>query len=66
MSKNKRDPKLDDDLRHNPGIGQSKGAFAMGGDLDDAEGDNTLEGDVENGAAAAGAVPEARLGRTNS
>ena len=30
----KRDPKLDQDLRHNPGIGQSKGAYAMGGDLD--------------------------------
>lgn len=61
----KRDPKLDDDLRQNPGIGQSKGAYAMGGDLDYAEGDNTVEGDVENDATAAGAVPEDKLGRTN-
>ena len=37
----KRDPKLDQDLESNPGIGQSKGAYAMGGDLDNAEGENT-------------------------
>jgi len=61
----RHDPKLDDDLRRNPGIGQSKGAYAMGGDLDDAEGDNTVEGDVENDPTAAGAVPEGKLGRTN-
>jgi hypothetical protein len=60
----KRDPKLDD-LRNNPGIGQSKGAFAMGGDLDYAEGDNTVEGDVENDTNAAGGVPETQVGRTN-
>jgi hypothetical protein len=59
------DPKLDEDLRENPGIGQSKGAYAMGGDLDYAEGDNTVEGDVENDANAVGGVPEGRLGRTN-
>ena len=65
MSEQKRDPKLDDDLRRNPGIGQSKGAYAMGGDLDYAEGDNTVEGDVENDATATGAIPEGKLGRTN-
>ena len=61
----KHDPKLDEDLRENPGIGQSKGAYAMGGDLDYAEGDNTVEGDVENDPDASGRVPEGRIGRTN-
>lgn len=61
----KFDPKLDQDLRQNPGIGQSKGAYAMGGDLDDAESDNTVEGDVENDPDNVGRVPEGRLGRTN-
>lgn len=61
----RRDPKLDADLRANPGIGQSKGAYAMGGDLDYAEGDNTVEGDVENDTNPSGGVPEGRLGRTN-
>ena len=55
----------DEDLRSNPGIGQSKGAYAMGGDLDDAEGENTVEGDVENDPDALGQVKEDRLGRTN-
>ncbi|HYD24061.1 MAG TPA: hypothetical protein VEB68_04635 [Croceibacterium sp.] len=59
-----RDPKLDEDLRRNPGIGQSKGAFAMGGDLDYAEGENTVEGDVENDPSPVGGVTE-KLGRTN-
>jgi hypothetical protein len=61
----KLDPKLDEDLRQNPGIGQAKGAYAMGGNLDYAEGDNTVEGDVENDPDALGRVPENRLGRTN-
>jgi len=59
------DPKLDEDLRSNPGIGQSKGAYAMGGDLDYAEGDSTVEGDVENAAGPNGEATEGRLGRTN-
>ncbi len=65
-AKNKpKKPKRDEDLRNNPGIGQSKGAYAMGGDLDDAEGENTVEGDVENDPDAIGRVREDRLGRTN-
>ena len=59
------DPKLDEDLVRNPGIGQSKGAYAMGGDLDFAEGDNTVKGDVDNDTSPDGAVPEGKLGRTN-
>ena len=56
---------LDLDLQDNPGIGQSKGAFATGADLDTAEGENTVEGDVENDPDALGRVPEGKLGRTN-
>ena len=52
------------DLEDDPGIGQSKGLFATGEDPDLLEADNTQEGDVENGAGLAGAVPE-NLGRTN-
>ena len=57
--------KRDQDLRSNPGIGQSKGAYAMGGDLDYAEGENTVEGDVENDPNPAGRVTDNKLGRTN-
>lgn len=55
----------DRDLRDNPGIGQSKGAFARGGDLDFAEGDNTVEGDVENDPDMQGRLKDTHLGRTN-
>jgi hypothetical protein len=65
MNGPKRDPKLDEDLVRNPGIGQSKGAYGMGGDLDFAEGENTVEGDTENDANAAGGVPEGQRRRTN-
>lgn len=61
----RQDPKQDEDLRTNPGIGQSKGAYARGGDLDYAEGDNTVEGDIGNDPDAQGRVKEDRLGRTN-
>ena len=33
----RRDPKFDEDLRENPGIGASKGAYAMHSDPDDLE-----------------------------
>ena len=57
---------LPDDLDQNPGIGQSKGLFGHGSE--DAEllaGENTVEGDVENDAAAADATAPDDLGRTN-
>ena len=56
--------KVEGDLERNPGIGQSKGLFAAGGDAELVEGDNTVEGDVENDAGAAGGVSP-KLGRTN-
>lgn len=57
-------PKQDEDLRRNPGIGQSKGLFATGADFKTLEGENTTEGDVENDPDALGQVDE-RRGRTN-
>lgn len=64
-NKGKAQTNLDRDLRGNPGIGQSKGAYAMGGDLDFAEGENTVEGDVENEAGPQGQASAGKLGRTN-
>ncbi len=54
-----------DDLERNPGIGQSKGAFATGEDPAELEGLTTSEGDVENQANPLGGADEDRLGRTN-
>ena len=34
-------------------------------DLEDLEGVNTFEGDVENDTTPVGSVPEGKLGRTN-
>jgi hypothetical protein len=53
------------DLERNPGIGQSKGAFATGADPEELEGENTVEGDVENDANAQGGVDERQRMRTN-
>ena len=64
-TKSRTNPNLDKDLRQNPGIGQSKGAFARGGKLEDAEGENTMEGDVENDPGRLGQVNPDRVGRTN-
>jgi len=71
MTTSKHDKSKDEgpftsDLDRNPEIGQSKGAFAMGEKAERIEGDNTVEGDVENDPAADGSVPEGHLGRTNS
>jgi hypothetical protein len=52
-----------DDLKRNPGIGQSKG----GTTAEDLDGDNTIDGDVENDVdPRTGAVREDQLGHTNS
>jgi hypothetical protein len=45
------------DLERNPGIGQSKGSFAAGVPPEELEGENTVEGDVENDSTAADGVP---------
>ncbi len=60
---------LPDDLEQNPGIGQSKGLFARTGadDRDAAliEGENTVEGDIENDAGPGQGIDPAETGRTN-
>ena len=60
------DDKQDQDLRENPGIGQSKGTTILGHDVQADEGDNTVEGDVENDPGPQGQVSENKLGHTNS
>jgi hypothetical protein len=69
---NKQHPKTrtptDKDLRHNPGIGASKGTIKGGDLLDEGEeldGDNTFEGDVENDVTQQGGVNPDQTGRTN-
>ncbi len=52
-------PKLDEDLKRNPGIGQSIGT-SQGGDPELIEGENTAEGDTDNNAGPAG---EVKIGR---
>lgn len=47
-------PKQDEDLRRNPGIGQSKRTFATKVDPKEIEGENTFEGDIENDPDALG------------
>ena len=54
-----------DDLKRDPGIGQSKGAFATGEDPQEIAGKNTVVGDVENDSTANDGVPQEDRGRTN-
>jgi hypothetical protein len=55
-----------DDLERNPGIGQSKGSFATGILPEAIEGENRVEGDVDNDTTATDGVPEKERGRTNA
>ena len=51
------------DLDRNPGIGQTPGGTRS----EDLDGENTIEGDVENDVdQRTGGVPESLTGRTNS
>jgi hypothetical protein len=56
----------EDDLERQPGIGQSGGLFARTSDEDKAliEGENVIEGDVENDSSVGGGAA-GDLGRTN-
>jgi len=58
-------PKLDEDLKRNPGIGQSKGSFMTGQSPQEIEGENTVEGDVDNDSTITDGVPEGEIERTN-
>ncbi len=56
-------PKQDEDLKRNPGIGQSIGT-SQGGNVELIEGENTVEGDTDNNAGRFGEV-KTDPGRTN-
>lgn len=62
----KRKSPFRDDLDRNPGIGQSKGSFAIGAPPDEIAGENSLEGDVDNDATATDGLPEEEPKRTNA
>jgi hypothetical protein len=55
-----------DDLQRNPGIGQSQGSVTTGESPLSIEGENTVEGDVENDSTANDGVPEEERERTTS
>ena len=57
--------KLDEDLRRNPGIGQSKGSFMTGIPPEEIANENTVEGDDDNNAGPFGEV-ETGKERTNA
>ena len=63
--RNGRD-RLPDDLERNPGIGQSKGAFATGENPQSIEGENTTEGDVDNDSTPTDGLPQRQKMRTNA
>jgi hypothetical protein len=52
--------KLDEDLKRNPGIGQSEGSFMTGIPPEEIEGENTVEGDTDNNAGRFGEVKTGR------
>jgi hypothetical protein len=53
------------DLERNPGIGQSRAIFATGVPRETIEGENTVEGDVDNDSTATDGVPRGEHVRTN-
>ncbi len=55
-----------DDLKSDPAIGQSKGAFATGDHPQTIKAENTSEGDVDNDSTVTDGVPEQDRARTNS
>ncbi|TJV22406.1 MAG: hypothetical protein E5Y04_20430 [Mesorhizobium sp.] len=51
-------------MANNPGIGTSKGTIKEGEEFE-LEGENTVEGDVENDTTAAGGIDPRQKMRTN-
>ena len=64
-SKHSLNPKFDENLKVNLDIWQPKGAIARGGDLDDVDGENAMEGVSKNDAGPLGRVKPERKGHTN-
>lgn len=66
MSKHPKTRKPSDkDLRHDPGIGRTRGAHNTDGAEETLEGENTFEGDIKNDTTSTGAVDPDQRGRTN-
>jgi hypothetical protein len=66
QDKQRTDPdQFADEGDRDPEIGQSKGTFATGEDAELIEGENTVEGDVENDSTYGDGVDPKQLGRTN-
>ncbi|HEY9012201.1 MAG TPA: hypothetical protein VIN06_14400 [Devosia sp.] len=55
----------DQDLKGNPGIGQSSGIDNTTTTFEDEEGENTVEGDVMNDTRPDGSINPNQRGRTN-
>jgi hypothetical protein len=64
MKHNKGKFPSDADLSNNPGIGTSKGTIKEGDDLA-LEGENTIEGDIENDVGQGGGINPRQKMRTN-
>ena len=60
----KGDSPFADDLKSDPGIGQSKGTTMAGADSSEIEGENTVEGDIANDVGPNGEVNPRQRGRT--
>jgi uncharacterized protein len=54
-----------DDLEDNPGIGSSKGTTMAGEDAELIEGENTVEGDIENDVMRGGGIDPNQRSRTS-
>lgn len=68
MTSNKhenRDSPFPDDIERDPGIGKSKGTFATGESPRKIDGENTVEGDVQNDSSYGDGADPDQLGRTN-
>ena len=55
-----------DDLKRNPGIGQSKGSFATAIPPGEIAGENSVEGDVDNDSTGGDGVRERSRERSNA
>ncbi|HET9810517.1 MAG TPA: hypothetical protein VFP53_02330 [Sphingomicrobium sp.] len=65
MNEKKDRSPFPDDRKRDPGIGQSKGAYATGEDPELIDGENTVEGDIEGDSTYGGGADPSQLGRTN-
>ena len=60
-----KDNPFSKDLDRDPGIGKSKGTFATGEDPEAIEGENAVDGDVQNDSTYGDGADPSQLGRRN-